>query len=85
LSADGSLLVTASDNTTALVWDLTGRLIATKKPLTAKELEAHWHDLASDDAVGGQQAVRTLAAGPEQAVAFLTKQLRPAPDAKRIG
>ena len=87
-SADSSLLLTASEDTTALVWDMTGRLTAAKAaPLSAMELEARWADLAGEDAVRAQSAVRKLVTAPVQAVAFLGKQLKPAPapDAKRIG
>jgi RNA polymerase sigma factor (sigma-70 family) len=85
-SADGSLLLTASADTTALAWDLTGRLTGSKKPLSAEELEARWADLSSDNATKAQQAVRTLVALPDQAVALLGKHLKtaPSPDAKRI-
>jgi RNA polymerase sigma factor (sigma-70 family) len=86
-SMDGSVLLTGSLDTTALVWDMTGRLTAGKAaPLSAKELEAHWADLASDDAVRAQKAVRSLVKSAEPALAFFTNQLKPAPtpDVKRI-
>jgi RNA polymerase sigma factor (sigma-70 family) len=86
-SPDGSLLLTADSDTTVLVWDQTGKhTLAKAEPLTVQALEARWADLASADAARAQQAVRTLATAPEQALAFLGKQLKPAPapDAKRI-
>jgi WD40 repeat protein len=47
-SGDGTRLVSASSDTTALVWDATASTF-TGKP-TAKQLQAAWSDLASDDA-----------------------------------
>ncbi len=86
-SADGQTLLTGSDDTTALVWGLTGR--RTPGPLpppTAQELDTLWADLAADDARRGQQAVGVLVAAPRQALALLGQRLRPAarPDAERL-
>lgn len=86
-SADGKVLITSNADTTALVWDLTGKRTGpTAPPLTAKELEAAWSDLADADAARGQRAVRTLLAAPDLAMAIFEKEFRPAipPDAKRM-
>jgi WD40 repeat protein len=88
-SADGSMLVSGSGDTTALVWDLTGKLAAGEewcKPLSAKDMEAAWHDLAGDNAGRAFDAICRLSAAPQEPVAFLRRQLRPvaAVDAKRI-
>jgi hypothetical protein len=55
-------------------------------PLTAKELAAVWTDLAEVDARRGQKAIRTALGVPEQALALLLKELKPArvPDAKSL-
>jgi RNA polymerase sigma factor (sigma-70 family) len=85
-SADGSLLLTASDDSTAMVWDFTGRLTGPKKALSDKELEAHWEAFASQDAAHAQQAVRALIALGDRAVAFLGTKVKaaPSPDVARI-
>jgi WD40 repeat protein len=86
-SADGKVLVTSNEDTTALVWDLTGKRTGPKAPpLTAKEVEAAWSDLGNADAGRGQGAVRTLLAAPNLAMALFKEELRPTipPDAKRM-
>jgi WD40 repeat protein len=78
-SADGTMLVSCSIDTSALVWDLTGRLAArgSNPPLSAVDLSAGWEALARDDAAGGYQAMRKLRLCPEQAVPYLRERLRP--------
>jgi RNA polymerase sigma factor (sigma-70 family) len=88
-SADGKTLISASYDSTALVWDLTGRLqakAASVKPLTAAELNACWAALAGADAARAYQALRRLAACPAAAVPYLQARLRPAPaaDEKKV-
>ena len=88
-SADGTALVTAGDDTTALVWDLTGRLWAkaeSGKPLAHADLDAYWADLAGEDAARAYQVIRRLAAAPASAVPFLKGKLAPVPpvDQKRL-
>jgi RNA polymerase sigma factor (sigma-70 family) len=85
-SADGRTLVSGSADTTALVWDLAGRLAAEgrgKPP--AAELEACWADLAGEDAARAYRALRRLASADE-AIPYLRKRLRPVPvvDEKRL-
>lgn len=88
-AADGNKLISGKQDTTALVWDLTGKL-ATKdswgKALTPTELDARWSDLAGDDAVQAYRAIRRLAAAPAQAVPYLRERVKPAPghDAKQV-
>jgi RNA polymerase sigma factor (sigma-70 family) len=86
-SPDGTRLVTANEDTTALVWDLTGGPSASAPaPLTARELDARWADLAGADATRAQDALRVLARSPEQAVALVRQRLRGVPpgDATRV-
>jgi hypothetical protein len=85
-SADGALLVSGSEDTTAVVWDMTGRLTTKREPLRQAELDACWADLVSDDAGRAFQAIQKLVASPNEAVADLKKRLPPvsAPNAKRI-
>jgi RNA polymerase sigma factor (sigma-70 family) len=73
---DGGRLVSAGDDTTALVWDLTGRHDAQPPTLAAGELETCWTDLAGDG-TRAWQAMRKLTAGPQLAVAFLREHLHP--------
>jgi RNA polymerase sigma factor (sigma-70 family) len=75
-SPDCTRLVSASDDTTALVWDATAPSRA-EKP-TAKQLQAAWNDLGSDDAVGAYRAIWLLARNPKQSVPLLSGHLPPA-------
>jgi RNA polymerase sigma factor (sigma-70 family) len=86
-SADGKLLVSGSADTTALVWDLTGRLdgAGVKRPLSSRDLDRCWADLGAADAGRGYAGVRALAAGPGEAVPYLEKKLLPvAPVDKQV-
>jgi RNA polymerase sigma factor (sigma-70 family) len=79
-SADGKFLVSGGSDTTALVWDLTGRLAggtAWDKPLSTAELDALWTALAGDDAAAAYTAGQRLAAS-RRAVGYLRERLRPA-------
>jgi len=86
-SPDGRRLVSASLDTTALVWDV-ARYTQREAPLVrlgGDELRSAWEDLGGD-AGKAYRAVGALAAAPEQAVPFLAERVRPAvaPDAKRV-
>jgi len=88
-SADGRTLITGNSDTTALVWDLTGRLRekgAWGKPLAVADLDACWSDLAGEDAAQAYRAVQRLAGSAKDAVAYLKPRLRPIPalDEKRV-
>ncbi len=84
-SANGERLISGSDDTTALVWDVRGRL-EPRRTLSAANREALWADLASADAVRSYQAIRNLTAAPASAVPFLRQRLHPVPpaDEKRV-
>jgi RNA polymerase sigma factor (sigma-70 family) len=78
-SADGTTLVSGGTDTTALVWDLTGRqsgAVASKPPSPA-ELDACWAALAGEDAPSAYAAIRTLAAWSAEALPYLERRLRP--------
>jgi hypothetical protein len=81
LSKDGTRLVTGLNNGTALVWETPAAARALSAPagrkLGERELTALWAALAGDDTRAAQEAVRTLAASPDQSVPFLAKALRP--------
>jgi RNA polymerase sigma factor (sigma-70 family) len=88
-SAAGDRLLTCSADTTALLWDLTGRThagAAWGKALTPAELNACWADLAAEDAACAYRAVRRLAASPAEAAPFLAERLPPvrAVDEKQV-
>jgi RNA polymerase sigma factor (sigma-70 family) len=78
-SADGKRLATASGDTTALVWDVSGFGQAKAVPLTAKEAEALWDDLAEKkDGARIHRAIARLSAAPKQSLMLLKKHLHPA-------
>jgi WD40 repeat protein len=79
-SPDGDRLVVGCSDTTAVVWDLSSarRRAASAGPLTAKDRDALWDDLAGDDATKAYAAIDRLAAHPDDATALLQERLRPA-------
>jgi len=88
-SADGKTSIAGNSDTTALVWDLTGRLREKEtwgKPLAAADLDACWSDLAGGDAAKAYRAVRKLAGSAGDAVAYLKARLHPVPpvEGKRV-
>jgi WD40 repeat protein len=81
-SPDGSRLLSAGPDGSALIWDMTGR----RGPSAPAEMESCWTDLVSDDAVKAYRAIRTLISTPTESTAFLGKHVQPvaAPDANRL-
>jgi RNA polymerase sigma factor (sigma-70 family) len=79
-SPDGRRLISAGDDTTALVWDLEGR--QDPAALARGELNTCWADL-SGDAGRAWGAMRKLGARPDLAVPFLRDRLRPVVAADR--
>jgi hypothetical protein len=84
---DGKTLVSVGQDTTALVWDVAGRLEARDGPPAAKELDALWDDLGAADAAKAWRAVRALAAFPEASAPFLKGRVKAAEpaDPRRLG
>jgi WD40 repeat protein len=82
-SADGHTLISGSEDTTALVWDLTGTQSQKKGTLN---FDPAWRDLAGADANTAYQAMRGLAAVPADVLPFLRKHLpaAPVPGEKRL-
>jgi len=80
---DCRTLATGGDDTTVLLWDLVGKLDpmagGASGKLTPQELANLWTELESNDAGKGHRAMVRLAVVPEQAVALLRQQVKPAP------
>jgi WD40 repeat protein len=75
---DGRRMATGHPDSTILLWDV--RLPADiVEPLTAKELEGLWADLAGDDAAKAWEAVWRLAEAPKDAMGFLRSRIQPYP------
>jgi RNA polymerase sigma factor (sigma-70 family) len=88
-SPDGRRLICGKQDTTALVWDVTGRLAAGdswNKPLLQKDLQANVLDLGHEDAARAYQAIRRLAASPSEAIPYWRNHLNavPAVDDQRL-
>ena len=89
-SPGGRALASGSMDTTVVVWDVTGRMKDGRLEavqLTLKELEAHWANLAGDNAATAYRSMWTLVAAGKDTMPFLEAKLRPpgpVPDAKRV-
>jgi hypothetical protein len=80
-SPDGRTLATGSFDTTAVLWDLTGRARGGRLPvvvLSPSRLETDWQDLTTGDGARAYRALWALAASPGQALPLLQKPLQPA-------
>ncbi len=78
---DGKLVVTGSDDTSALVWD-TASLVCREGPardLAPERVEALWGELKGPDAARAGKAIEELVRAPRQVVALLTQHLKPVP------
>ncbi len=79
-SPDGRLLASGHRDTTAYLWDMTGRTdpaVGADQPPLAKELADLWAALGSEDAAVAYRAVQRLAAHPKAAAALVRKELPP--------
>jgi hypothetical protein len=81
-SANGRVLVTGSQDTTALAWDMASRERERTEIGHARgqpELRRFWDDLADRDAAKAYHAILALIAAGDQGAAFVGDQLKPAP------
>jgi RNA polymerase sigma factor (sigma-70 family) len=80
-SRDNALLISGSNDTTALVWDLTNRLTAKQGPHDAPaklDLDMAWRELAITDAANAWLAMQRLVNAPERAVTYIEARVQPA-------
>jgi hypothetical protein len=83
----GKTLVSASADTTGLVWNVAGvNPVPTPLRPEGQQLADAWEQLLSDDAAKAGAALRLLTAAPTQSVPLLAKALRPVPsvEAKQL-
>jgi WD40 repeat protein len=85
-SPDGASLISASRDTTALVWDLSDPRAETPAALSPAEVKKSWSALAAD-AAQAYRAIHLLADSPLTAVPFVAENLKPvrSPDPKMVG
>ena len=77
-SPDGKLLVSGSEDTTALVWDLAaGHATPSVGAYPVEDLQTHWANLSSANAQKARQAMAALTAKPEQTLPLLRRLLTP--------
>jgi WD40 repeat protein len=77
---DGRRLVSAGEDSTAIVWDITGlRENRRLRDLNAasRDLESIWGDLVNADTAHAHAIIWSLVALPQRTVAFLKDRLRP--------
>lgn len=79
-SPDGKRIACAGNDTTALIWDSADLVsVPVKAQLADDSLARLWTELASENAETACRAIRELIQAPDQTVAYLGKQLQPAP------
>jgi hypothetical protein len=83
-SGDGRLLLSASEDTTALVWDV--RECLSEAARAELPCEAPWDDLASEDAATAFRAALAIRANPGEGMALLRRHVRAAlwPDPQAV-
>jgi WD40 repeat protein len=79
-SRDGRFLVTGSDDTTALVWDLLAFVQSDRNsPFVPQDLDALWADLGGGDAKKAYRALAILVRESSQSLPFLKKNVKAVP------
>lgn len=77
-SPDGNSLLSGSNDTTVLIWDVARRLEARSGLPSEIQLQGLWRDLAGGDTEKADRAIHTLAATTEQSLPFLKRHVPPA-------
>ncbi len=75
-SPDGKTLLSGSNDTTILIWDVARQQEGRLDRLSETELQRLWRDLAGD-AGQADRAIWQLAAAPEEAVPYLEEHVHP--------
>jgi WD40 repeat protein len=76
---DRKFILTAADDTTCLVWDVSLKEAARgKKAASHKELERAWETLTHPNAAEAYEGMIAFAGNPEQGASLLRRQLKPA-------
>jgi WD40 repeat protein len=79
-SHDGRLLASGNEDTTILIWDITGLRSggsSHRQPLAKQQAAAAWQALCNLDASKAQTAMWALATSPTEAIPLLRDRLRP--------
>ena len=80
-SPDGRTLLSGSEDTTVLLWDITRPPLLKKAAADdPKAWEKSWQDLADADPAIAHQAMRRLLAAPDRAIALCREKLGPMPE-----
>ncbi len=80
-SANGQVLVTGSQDSTSLAWDMASRerKRSESAPRTVADLARLWDDLSDRDAAKAYQALLSLTSAGTPAVGFIGEKLKPLP------
>jgi WD40 repeat protein len=81
-SPDGKLLASGDKDGSVLLWDMEAvekALPPPAAPLSTRDLEQAWKNLADANATRTYRAIATLAQSPKQSVPFLKRQMKPVP------
>ena len=77
-SADGAILASGSQDTSVLIWDLTGGhdVVAGAEEFDGTKLEKLWEELGTKRAAAAYAAMRTFRQNPHKAIAYLSNKVR---------
>lgn len=82
MSSDTRFLVSASNDQTVRIWDMSRhRPDSASRILPERQVESCWLALGHSDSKIAYEAMTSLAAAPDQAVALIRQRVRPAPSA----
>jgi WD40 repeat protein len=78
-SPDGSKLLTAGPDGSALIWNVFGQMAIAANAALPQDPEGLWAALADEDSTKAYRTICPLVATPEQAVGMLKTHLKPTP------